>query len=104
MTKLRKEDWSEKAWIKFLHEKKQKKESFAWKGREKEWAREKYQQKLKEKEENEKNGLVTKSMFELHFGWRDQGDWYVYDGKTNNKKYFNKYEYFRGTHAQKEKR
>ena len=35
MTKLRKEDWSEKAWIKFLHEKKQKKESFAWKGREK---------------------------------------------------------------------
>lgn len=92
--------------IKFLHEKKQKikEENLVWKGREKEWAKEKYQNKLKEKEENEKNGFVTKSLFELQFGWKDYADWYVYDSKTNNKKYFNKYEYFRGTHAQKEKR
>jgi len=91
---------------KFLHERKAvtKKEDLVWKGREKEWAREKYQQKLKEKEENEKNGYVTKNMFELQFGFKDYGDWYVYDSRTSNKKYFDKFEYFRGTYAQKERR
>ena len=90
--------------MKFLHDKKKEKKSFTWKGREKEWAKEKYQQKLKEKEENEINGYVTKNMFELQFGFKDYGDWYVYNNKTKNKKYFDKFEYFRGTHAQKERR
>ncbi len=95
-----------KKMARFLHERKAvtKKPNLLWKGREQEWAKEKYQQKLKEKEENEKNGLVTKSMFELQFGWKDQNDWYIYDNKTSNKKYFNKYEHYKGTYAQKERR
>ena len=90
----------------FLHERKAvpRKANLLWKGREKEWAKEKYQQKLREKEEKEKSGLVSKSLFEMQFGFKDGGDWYVYDSKTSNKKYFDKFEYFRGTHAQKERR
>ena len=87
--------------MKFLHEKKKKKENFVWKGREQEYAKEKYQKQLKEKEENESNGYVTKSMFELQFGWKDSGAWTVSPNKTY-RKYIDKYEYFRGNHAQKE--
>tara|TARA_B100000287_G_C20658650_1_gene789401 strand:+ start:2470 stop:2754 length:285 start_codon:yes stop_codon:yes gene_type:complete len=90
--------------MKFLHDKKKKKEGLVWKGREQEWAKEKYQNKLKEKEENEKSEFVTKSMFELQFGFKDAGDWYVYDKKNQNKKYFDKYEYYKGTYTQKERR
>ena len=89
--------------MRFLHEKKKEKKEFTWKGREKEWAKEKYQNKLKEKEENEKSKFVTKSMFELQFGWKDSGAWVVSPNRTY-RKYINKYEYFRGTHAQREKR
>lgn len=89
----------------FLHERKAvtKKPNLLWKGREKEWAKEKYQNKLKEKEENESNGYVTKSMFELQFGWKDSGGWTVNPNKTY-RKYIDKYEYFRGNHAQRERR
>lgn len=92
--------------LKFLHEKtaNAQKTEFVSKGRIKEYGKERYQKRLKEKEENEKSGLVTKSMFELQFGWEDQADWYVYDNKIKNKKYYNKYEYFKGTYAQKERR
>ena len=92
--------------IKFLHEKtpNAQKIEFVSKGRMQEYGRERYQKRLKKREEDEKSGLVTKSMFELQFGWRDQGDWYVYDNKTKNKKYYEKYEYFKGTYAQKERR
>jgi hypothetical protein len=68
-----------------------------------EYGRERYQKRLREREENEKNGLVTKSMFELQFGWRDQGGWTISPNRTY-RKYIDKYEYFRGNHAQKERR
>ena len=42
-------------------------------------------------------------MFELQFGWKDSGGWVVSPNKTY-RKYVNKYEYFRGTHAQRERR
>lgn len=92
--------------LKFLHEKtpNAQKTEFVAKGRMQEYGRERYQKRLKEKEENEKSGFVTKSMFELQFGWKDTGDWYVYDKKTKNKKYYDKYEYFKGTYTQKERR
>jgi len=95
-----------KRMARFLHERKAvpRKANLLWKGREKEWAKEKYKNKLKEKEEKAKSGYVTKNMYELQFGFKDQGDWYVYDNKTSNKKYFDKFEFYRGTHEKKERR
>ena len=92
--------------LKFLHEKtpNSQKTEFVSKGRMQEYGKERYQKRLKKREEDEKSGLVTKSMFELQFGWRDQGDWYLYDNRTKNKKYYDKYEHYKGTYAQKERR
>ena len=91
-----------KKMARFLHERKAvtKKPNLIWKGREQEWAKEKYQNKLKEEEENEKSKFVTKSLWELQFGWKHQKPNWNYILKQ----YYNKYEYFRGTHAQKERR
>jgi hypothetical protein len=91
--------------LKFLHEKtpNAQKTEFIAKGRMQEYGRERYQKRLKKKEEDEKSGFVTKSMFELQFGWKDSGGWTVSPNRTY-RKYIDKYEYFRGNHTQKERR
>jgi len=91
---------------KFLHEKTKKaqQKEFVSKGRMQEYGKERYQKRLKQRELDEKSNLVTKFLFELQFGFTDHGDWYIYNNRTKNNKYYSKFEYFRGTHTQKERR
>ncbi|BAQ92988.1 hypothetical protein [uncultured Mediterranean phage uvMED] len=88
--------------LKFLHERtaKSQQKEFVSKGRMQEYGRERYQKRLKQREEDEKSNLVTKDTWELQFGWKhNRPDW-----NKDLKRYYNKYEHFKGIHAKADKR
>lgn len=68
-----------------------------------EYNKKRREQKIQREKDLEGNGLVNKTLFELQFGFKDSGDWYV-DTKKGYRKYIDKYEYYKGTHPNRERR
>tara|TARA_R100001443_G_scaffold117393_1_gene141971 strand:+ start:6218 stop:6523 length:306 start_codon:yes stop_codon:yes gene_type:complete len=91
----------------FLHDRKVYNETSGYDFKDKDQLSEYNKKRRAEKKQREKelegNGFVNKTLFELQFGFKDSGDWYV-DTKKGYKKYMDKYEYYRGIHAQRERR
>ena len=91
----------------FLHDRKVYSETSGYDFKNKEELSEYNKKRRKEKLERlknaEGNGFVTKSCFELQFGWKESGAWIV-NTKKGYKKYVDKYEYYRGTHPNRDRR
>lgn len=89
--------------MKFLHEKKELKETLGLKdkGVLSEYNKKRRRLKLEKELELESNGFVTKSAYELVFGFKDSNAWFCNPNGVY-RKYVDKYEYYRGTHAKKE--